>query len=94
MGMGKLQDFINVLKILEQYPIVSSIRVIIDVLPEGKGEREFIFLNDGVTRRKNVIAEVYLISGKRFNIIEVERESRSLSTLILSSSEHWDFNNA
>lgn len=83
---GELQDFINVLKILEQYPLVSSIRVIIDVLPEGNGERKFIYLNDGVTRRKNVIAEVYLTSGKRFNIIEVERESHSLSTLILSSS--------
>jgi hypothetical protein len=83
---GELQDFINVLKILEQHPLVSLIRVIIDVLPEVKGERKFIYLNDGVSRRKNVIAEVYLTSGKVFNIIEVERESRSLSTLILSSS--------
>jgi hypothetical protein len=56
---GELQDFINILKILEQYPLVRSIRVIIDVLPEGNRERKFIYLNDGVTRRKNVIAEVF-----------------------------------
>lgn len=32
---GELQDFINVLRIMEQYPEVSAIRAFIDVLPEG-----------------------------------------------------------
>jgi hypothetical protein len=89
---GELQDFINVIKILEQHPQVKSIRVIMDVLPEGKGERKFIYLNDGVTKRKYVIAVVCLASGKRYNIIEVERENRSLSLLILFSSSicNWE----
>ncbi|WP_165774912.1 Tn7-like element transposition protein TnsE [Bacillus pseudomycoides] len=38
-----------------------------------------------VTRRRYVIAQIYLGNGKQFNIIEIERENRSLSMLILSS---------
>lgn len=83
---GELQDFINVLKILEQYPEVKGIRVVIDVLPEGNGERKFSRLNDGITKRRYVLAEIHMVNGKRFNIIEIEREGRSLSTLILSSN--------
>ncbi|MED3700147.1 Tn7-like element transposition protein TnsE, partial [Heyndrickxia sporothermodurans] len=82
---GELQDFINVLRIMEQYPEVSAIRAFIDVLPEGIGDRRFTKLSNNITKRRYVIAEVYMISGKKFNIIEVEREDRSLSMLILSS---------
>lgn len=56
-----------------------------DVLTESLGERKFMKLSDGVTKRRYVIAEVYMVNGKRFNIIEVERENRSISMLILSS---------
>ncbi|WP_242479904.1 Tn7-like element transposition protein TnsE [Bacillus cereus group sp. N21] len=38
-----------------------------------------------VTKRRYVIAQIYLGNGKQFNIIEIERENRSLSMLILSS---------
>lgn len=88
---GELQDFINVLKVLEQYPEVKNIRIFTDVLPEGLRERKFTKLSDGVTKRCYVIAEVYMMHGGRFNIIEVERENRSLSTLILSfpSKQNW-----
>ncbi|HDX9578515.1 TPA: hypothetical protein ROX88_002053 [Bacillus pseudomycoides] len=89
---GELQDFINVLKIMEQYPQVRAIRVIIDVLPDGMGERKFTKLSDGITKRRYVIAEVYIFNGKRFSIIEVEREKHSLSMLILSSSVICDWN--
>ncbi|WP_146550781.1 Tn7-like element transposition protein TnsE [Rummeliibacillus suwonensis] len=89
---GELQDFINVLKILEQHSQISSIRVIMDILPEGNGERKFKYLDDGTTRRKYVIAEVYMAGGKKFNIIEVERENRSLSLLILSSNMFKNWN--
>ncbi|XBO88984.1 hypothetical protein AAGG43_00705 [Bacillus paranthracis] len=34
---GELQDFINVLTIMEQHPQVREIRVVIDVLPDGMG---------------------------------------------------------
>ena len=82
---GELQEFINVLKIMEQYPEVRTILAFMDVLPDGIGERRFAKLSDNITKRKYVVAEVYMISGKKFNIIEVEREDRSLSMLILSS---------
>lgn len=90
-AQGELQDFINVLKILEQYPEVKAIRAFIDVLPEGLGERKFTKLSDGVTKRRYVIAEVYMKHGGRFNIIEVEREFRSISTLILSAYSNQDW---
>lgn len=91
-AQGELQDFINVLKVLEQYPEVKAIRAFMDVLPEGLGERKFTKLSDGVTKRRYVIGDVYMMDGKRYNIIEVEREKRSLSTLILHSPsiQDWD----
>ncbi len=91
-AQGDLQDFINMLKILEQHPEIRAIRAFTDVLPESLGERKFTKLSDGVTKRRYVIAEVYMVNGKQFNIIEVERENRSMSMLILSSStiNNWD----
>ncbi|MGP4074024.1 Tn7-like element transposition protein TnsE [Piscibacillus sp. B03] len=92
-AQGELQDFINVLKILEQFPRVKAIRAFNDVLPEAIGKRKFTKLSDGVTKRSYVIAEVYMTSGYRYSIIEVEREYRSLSTIILSSYKKQDWNN-
>ncbi|MCY9513760.1 hypothetical protein [Paenibacillus apiarius] len=37
-AQGELQYFINVLKALEQYPIIGTIQVIMDVLPDGHGD--------------------------------------------------------
>lgn len=91
-AQGELQDFINVLKVMEQHPKVQAIRAFTDVLPEGIGERKFIKLSDGVTKRRYVIAEVYMVNGKRFNIIEVVRENRSMSMLILSSFKVTNWN--
>ncbi|MBO0992596.1 Tn7-like element transposition protein TnsE [Bacillus sp. SD088] len=89
---GELQDFINVLKVLEQYPEVKAIRAFTDVLPEGLWERRFTKLSDGITKRRYVIAEVFMMNGNRFNIIEVERENRPLSTLIIysNSEQVWE----
>ncbi|MFE6707165.1 Tn7-like element transposition protein TnsE [Bacillus thuringiensis] len=84
-AQGELQDFINVLKALEQYPIVGTIQVIMDVLPDVHGEHRFTKLSDNITKRRYVIAQIYLGNGKQYNIIEIELENRSLSTLILSS---------
>ncbi|MCM3490998.1 Tn7-like element transposition protein TnsE [Alkalihalophilus marmarensis] len=88
---GELQGFINVLKVLEQYPMIGTIQVVMDVLPDGHGKRRFTKLSDNVTKRRYVIAQIYLGNGKQFNIIEIERENRSLSLLILSSlvSREW-----
>ncbi|WP_231120728.1 hypothetical protein [Bacillus safensis] len=59
-AQGELQDFINVLKVMEQHPKVQVIRAFTDVLPEGIGERKFIKLSDGVTKRRYVIAKYLL----------------------------------
>lgn len=90
-AQGELQDFINVLKVLEQYPELKAIRAFTDVLPEGLGERKFTKLSDGVTKRRYVVAEVYMMNRSLFNIIKVEREGCSLSTLILSSPSQQDW---
>ncbi|MGE7885153.1 Tn7-like element transposition protein TnsE [Bacillus sp. NPDC094077] len=84
-AQAELQDFINVLKALEQYPIVGTIQVIMDVLPDVHSEHRFTKLSDNITKRRYVIAQIYLGNGKQYNIIEIELENRSLSTLILSS---------
>jgi len=90
-AQGELQDFINLLKVLEQYPEVKAILAFTDVLPEGLGERKFTKLSDGITKRRYVVAEIHMMNRNRFNIIEVERERRPLSTIILSSNleQNW-----
>lgn len=90
-AQGELQDFINVLKIMENHPEVKEIRAFMDALPKGVGERKFTKLSDGITKRSYIIAEVFMVNGRQFNIIEVERERRSLSTLILSSLSTQDW---
>lgn len=62
-----------------------------DVLPDGHGERRFTKLSDNITKRRYVIAQIYLGNGKQYNIIEVERENRSLSMLILTSRENREW---
>lgn len=91
-AQGELQDFINVLNVMEQHPQVHTIRAFTDMLPEVIGERKFTKLSDGVTKRRYVIAKIFFMNGKQFNIVEIERENRSLSILILSSStiDNWN----
>lgn len=88
---GELQDFINILKLLEQNSEVGSIQVMMNELPEGKNQRKFLRLSDGITIRKYIIAQINMVTGVNYHVIEVERESRSLSTLILSSKEVQDW---
>ncbi|WP_276916566.1 Tn7-like element transposition protein TnsE [Aneurinibacillus aneurinilyticus] len=89
---GELQEFVNILKIMEQRDSVRSIQIIIDNLPEGLGERKFARLSDGITRRKYIVAKVDLDDGRYCNVVEIEREGKSLSTLILSSNQSIDWN--
>ncbi|WP_238536200.1 hypothetical protein [Ureibacillus thermosphaericus] len=79
-AQGELGEFIKVLKVLENYPEVQSINVIQGMLKEFSDTKRFVFLNDGVTGRKYVIAEIILFPNKAVSVIEVEREDRALST--------------
>ncbi|MED3825863.1 Tn7-like element transposition protein TnsE [Priestia flexa] len=80
---GELGEFIKVLKVLENYSEVQSINVIQGSLKEFSDTKRFVYLSDGVTERKYMIAEIRLFSDKEISVIEVEREDRALSTLIL-----------
>lgn len=79
---GELGEFIKVLKVLENYPQVQSINVIQGSLKEFSDTKRFVYLNDGVTERKYVIAEIQLFLGEEVSAIEIEREDKAISTLI------------
>ncbi len=50
--------------------------------------RQFVYLNDGVTERKYVIAEIKLFPHKEISVIEIEREDKAISTLIYILNNH------
>lgn len=79
---GELGEFIKVMRVLQDFSEVQSINIIQGSLKEFSKTKRFVYLSDGVTERKYVIAEVKLFTGKVFNVIEVEREEKSISTFI------------
>lgn len=79
---GELGEFIKVLKVLENYPEEQSINVIQGSLKDFSDTKRFVYLSDGVTERKYVIAEITLFANKVVSVIEVEREDKAISTLI------------
>ncbi|WP_303868675.1 Tn7-like element transposition protein TnsE [Acetobacterium wieringae] len=89
---NELDDFIRILRILEQQPQIKKIKIVLDNLPIDLRERKFSKLNDGFTNRRYLIAKIIMIDNRQFNIIEIERETYSLSTLILFSLSvnEWD----
>lgn len=76
---GELKEFQEVLNYLRKMQGISNVVTEIILLPLG---RKFSLLSDGITRRKALIATV-VYYGKVIKIVEVEREKKSLSTLIL-----------
>ncbi|EON70939.1 Tn7-like element transposition protein TnsE [Lysinibacillus sphaericus] len=79
---GELGEFIKVMVVLQDFPEVQSINLIQGSLKEFSSTRRFVYLSDGVTERKYVIAEIKIF-GKDVSVIEVEREHKSISTLII-----------
>lgn len=79
---GELGEFIKVMRVLQDFPEVQSINIIQGSLREFSSTKRFVYLSDGVTERKYVIAEIKLFSGKDVSIIEIEREDKAISTLI------------
>ena len=84
---GELEEFLEMLKILRRRPSIESIEVIIDYLPKVKGYR-FARLNDNSTRRRYAIAKIRMNNGLIHSLIEVEREDKSLSMLLLKSDNN------
>lgn len=65
------------------YPEVKAIDVATDVLPTRSEKGNFSYLDDGMTIRRYIVASIELFNGRKYKVLEIERESRSLSMLIL-----------
>jgi hypothetical protein len=89
---GELQEFIEMLKPLEKRKWVKSVEVIIDNLPEGTRGKKFCWLKDGVTRRRYAIGKITMIDGRENLLIDVERENRALSMLIIKTTNNINLN--
>ncbi len=71
--------------IVENYPEVQSVHIQINHLSTCDGKRKFSYLDDGITNRQYAITTINLFDGMEYRVLEIERETRSLSMLILSS---------
>lgn len=78
----ELERFISDLRKLEKLEWIRGVNIEIVKLPLG---RRYSYLNNGVNRRRCIIAQVIKTNGDIFGIIEVEREEKTLSTLIIKS---------
>ncbi|NRT32528.1 hypothetical protein BJV38_004888 [Clostridium beijerinckii] len=76
----ELNRFIYNLKELEKLEWIAKIDIRIVMLPLG---RKFSYLNNGVDRRKCLIVELLKVNGEICGILEVQREDKLLSTIIL-----------
>ncbi|WP_040327629.1 Tn7-like element transposition protein TnsE [Clostridium ihumii] len=87
---GDLENFIEMLKQLKKEP---NVEIIVGELP---GYRAFSTLSDGETRRKYAIGKITMIDGTERSIIDIEREGRSLSILVLKVQDKvnwkWIYN--
>lgn len=84
---GELEEFIEILKLLEKRPNIKVVEVITGELPEGKKGKRFARLSDGVTRRRYAIGKIIMMNGRECSLIDVEREGRALSMLILKGDK-------
>lgn len=83
---GELEEFIEVLKLLEKRSDIRSINITIGELPEGRNGKRFSRLSDRITKRKYAIGKIVKIDGKECVLIEIEREDKALSMLILKAN--------
>lgn len=89
---GELQEFIEILRMLEKRDNIKSVQIIIGELPEGLRGKKFSRLSDGITRRKYAIGKVTMVNGRECSLIEIERENKALSMLILKAYGHVKWN--
>lgn len=83
----ELKEFIMILDLLRVMKGIKGIEIKIVNLPLG---RKISYLSDGVTRRKCLIAIIYM-NNKEICILEMEREYKSISTLLLISLKKINF---
>ncbi|MCT4605744.1 MAG: Tn7-like element transposition protein TnsE [Marinisporobacter sp.] len=90
--MGELEEFIEILKLLKDMEGILNVVVIIDDLLEGLRGKRFSKLSDGETNRRYAAGIITMSDGKTCCLIEIEREEKSLSMLILNSNRNIDWN--
>ncbi|EJP6472077.1 hypothetical protein NHI66_001349 [Clostridium botulinum] len=78
---GELKKFIDMLNLLEKRIDVRSVEIIIGNLAGGR--KRFSRLSDGINKRKYAIGKIMMTDGKECSLIEVEREGKALSMLLL-----------
>lgn len=90
---GELEEFIEVLKLLEERPDVKSVDIILGELPEGRRGKRFSKLSDGITKRKYAIGKMTMANSREYSLIEVEREDKALSMLIVIANHKvkWEW---
>ncbi|OOM79132.1 Tn7-like element transposition protein TnsE [Clostridium sp. BL-8] len=84
----EFNDFIYRLKELEKVDWIERVDIRIVMLPLG---RKFSYLDNGMDRRKCLIVEILKMNGNVLSIIEVQRECRLLSTLVLTSQKRLEW---
>jgi hypothetical protein len=89
VAQGELQEFIEVLKLLQKRHDIKSVEIIVGDLPEGRTGKRFSRLNDGITKRRYAIGKIIMIDCREYSLIEVEREDRALSMLILKARKNF-----
>lgn len=86
---NELMEFINVLNLLGKMDGIKSVNYNIVYLPVG---RKFSYLSDRITRRQCIIAEIIKSNENKYSILEVEREKKALSTLLLTENQYINWN--
>ncbi|MBU3098079.1 MULTISPECIES: Tn7-like element transposition protein TnsE [Clostridium] len=81
---GELQEFIEMLRLIEKREAIKTIDIIINQIPKGK---KFSKLNDRITRRRYAIGKIIMVDGRENCLIEVEREDKALSMLLLKANK-------
>lgn len=79
----EFNSFINVLEIIKNNQNIELLEYYIVNLPLGS---KFSYLNYSVQRRKGIIAKIMNYNKKEYILLEVERENRKLSTLLLDNN--------
>lgn len=88
---GELQEFVEVLKLLQKRRDIKSVDIIIGDLPEGKSGKRFSRLSDGATSRRYAIGKIDMIDSREYSLIDIEREDRALSMLLLKGKTKHDW---
>lgn len=90
---GEFREFSEILKLLQKRCDIKSVDIIVGDLPEGRTGKRFSRLRDGITKRRYAIGKITMMDGRECSLIEVEREDKALSMLVLKGTHviKWEY---